>query len=253
MVVIQSESSIRLSDFNALTLDVYGTLIDWENGIIEALTPLTGRLAHKLSRNEILEAHGRHESAQQRATPSMRYRDLLSVVYGRLAHEWGAGVERDEGDEYGRSIERWQPFPDSSEALKYLKQHYSLFVLSNVDKESFQHSNRQLGVEFDGIFTAEEIGSYKPDDQNFTYMIDQLARLGIEKSQILHTAESLFHDHAPANKAGIASCHIFRRHGQDGFGATMKPAVMPHLDFKFSSLAEMAAAHEHETSVGKLP
>ena len=119
-------------------------------------------------------------------------------------------------------------------------------VLTNTDNQSFQGSNARLGVHFDGVYTAEDIGSYKPDDRNFDYMLEALARQGYGKSDILHTAESMFHDHAPANKHGLANCWIYRRHDKEGFGATMNPGEMPHYDFVFNSMAELAAAHQEE-------
>ena len=123
-----------------------------------------------------------------------------------------------------------------------MKDHYKLVILSNVDNRSFAASNAKLGVEFDAIYTAEDVGSYKPSDRNFDYMLEKLAGLGIEKSNILHTAESMFHDHGPANRHGLASCWIYRRHQDEGFGATMNPGDMPHYDFRFTSMAEMAEA-----------
>ncbi len=99
---------------------------------------------------------------------------------------------------------------------------------------------------FDAIYTAQDIGSYKPAQRNFDYMIEKLATLGVGKQQILHTAESLFHDHGPANRAGLSSCWIYRRHGQQGFGATMDPGVTPKYDFRFTSMAELVAAHRAE-------
>jgi FMN phosphatase YigB (HAD superfamily) len=101
-------------------------------------------------------------------------------------------------------------------------------------------------VEFDAIYTAQDIGSYKPSGRNFDYMIDKLQGLGIAKPEILHTAESLFHDHAPANKAGLASCWIYRRHDQQGFGATVNPDVQPRYNFRFNSMADMVKAHRKE-------
>lgn len=239
---------MKLTDFKVLTFDCYGTLIDWESGMVTGLAPLTDRLERELTRNEILEAHARHESSQQRQTPTKRYRELLAIVYRRLAEEWGVSVNWDECVRYGHSIKDWPAFPDSADALRYLKQHYKLVILSNVDNESFAASNRKLGVDFDAIYTAEDIGSYKPADANFEYMLAMLKSLGFEKSDILHTAESLFHDHAPANRHGLKSCWIYRRHKQEGFGATLHPGEMPRYDFRFNSLAEMAEAHKLEVS-----
>jgi 2-haloalkanoic acid dehalogenase type II len=239
---------MRLSDFKVLTFDCYGTLIDWESGLAKGLKPLTSRVARPLTHDEILEAHGRHEAAQQRQTPAKVYRELLAVVHKRLGEEWGAPSAWDECLAYGRSIADWPAFPDTVAALRYLKGHYKLVVLSNVDNASFAASNARLGVEFDATYTAEDIGSYKPSPRNFEYMLDKLSSLGVTKDQILHTAESLFHDHEPANAFGLHSAWIHRRHAEGGFGATRQPAAMPHYDFKFNSLADLVAAHQRETT-----
>jgi 2-haloalkanoic acid dehalogenase type II len=234
---------MRLTDFKALTFDCYGTLIDWESGMVEALKPLAARAGRSLSRDQILEAHARYESAQQAVTPARRYSELLAIVYRRLGEEWGVQTTWDECLAYGQSIRNWPAFEDSVAALKYLKQHYKLVILSNVDNASFGFSNARLDVAFDAIYTAEDIGSYKPDLRNFDYMLAGLRALGLAKADILHTAESLFHDHGPANSLGLASCWIYRRHDSPGFGATMTPAVMPKVDFRFTSMAELARQH----------
>jgi putative hydrolase of the HAD superfamily len=229
-----------------LTFDCYGTLIDWESGMIKALAPLIDQLDGRLSRNEILEAHARYEASQERQTPTKPYREVLAIVYRRLAEEWGINTRWDECMSYGQSIKDWPAFPDTAGALRYLKQHFKLVILSNVDNLSFAESNMKLGVSFDAIYSAEDIGSYKPSDTNFEYMLAMLKLRGYEKKDILHTAESMFHDHAPANRFGIKSCWIYRRFDQDGFGATLHPGDMPHYDFRFNSLGEMAEAHRME-------
>lgn len=234
---------MQLTDFTTLTFDVYGTLIDWESGMVAGLQPLLQRTELGLSRDQILEAHARHESTQQRYTPHLQYRLLLAVVYKRLAEEWGVAVTHDECLAYGDFVKQWPAFADTAEALAYLKQHYKLVVLSNVDNESFAYSQRKLGVEFDAVYTAEDIGSYKPAQRNFDYMMEKLGERGIDKSKILHTAESMFHDHQPANHNGLANCWIYRRHDKEGFGATMNPGDMPTVDFRFNSMAELAEAH----------
>ncbi len=236
----------KLSDYKVLAFDVYGTLIDWESGIVAALKPLTDRVSPNLTRNDILEAHAYHESTSQRWTPNKKYSDLLAVVYRRLGEEWGSEVTYEECQAYGRSVPRWPAFGDSHVALTYLKQHYKVVVLTNTDSLSFQGSNARLGICFDGVYTAEDIGSYKPSDRNFEYMLEMIERQGIEKSDILHTAESMFHDHAPANKHGLSNCWIYRRHDKDGFGATMNPGKMPKYDYMFHSMAALASAHKAE-------
>jgi 2-haloalkanoic acid dehalogenase type II len=239
---------MRLTDFKVLTFDCYGTLIDWESGMIAALTRLTRRSRRALTRDEVLEAHACHESAQQKYTPSLRYSDLLAIVYKRLAEEWGVAHTWSECLAYGRSIRNWPAFADSAAALRYLKRHYKLVILSNVDNQSFSWSAKKLKVRFDAVFTAEDIGSYKPSPRNFAYMLQELSRLGVDKADILHTAESLYHDHAPANDCGLASCWIWRRHGQTGFGATMSPGTTPRHDFRFDSLADLVKEHRRLVS-----
>ena len=241
---------MRLSDFKTLTFDCYGTLIDWESGMIAALKPLTDRAARPLGSDAILAAHARHEFAQQLQTPSKLYRDLLAVVHKRLSEEWGVPASWEECVAYGRSIGDWPAFPDTVAALTYLKQHYRLVILSNVDNESFALSNKRLAVTFDAIMTAEDIGAYKPSLTNFEYMIARLGFMGIDMDDVLHTAESLFHDHGPANRIGLKSCWIHRRHGEGGFGATMQPGEMPHTDFRFTSMGAFAEAHRKELAGG---
>ncbi len=235
---------MKLNQFKALSFDCYGTLIDWESGMIAGLQSLTDRLDIPLSRDDILQAHARHESSQQAQTPAMRYSDLLVVVYKRLAEEWGLTFSHGDCVAYGQSVKDWPAFEDSIEALEYLKQHYKLIILSNIDNKSFAASNERLQVQFDAIYSAEDIGSYKPSMRNFDYMSDKIAGLGLENTDLLHTAESLFHDHVPANKHGLASCWIYRRHAQTGFGATMNPGEKPKIDFSFNSMAELAEAHQ---------
>ena len=240
---------MKLTDFKALTFDCYGTLIDWESGMIEALKPLTDKVPRSMSRDQILEAHARHESSQQLQTPAKVYRDLLAVVYRRLAEEWGVVATWAECVAYGRSVENWPAFVDSAGALQYLKRHYKLVILSNVDNASFAASNSKLQVAFDAVYTAEDIGSYKPSGRNFDYMLAKLETIGIQKQDILHTAESMFHDHTPANHHGLASCWIYRRYDQKGFGATMDPGKMPRYDFRFNSMAELVKAHQIDLRV----
>jgi 2-haloacid dehalogenase len=237
---------MRLTDYRALTFDCYGTLIDWESGMLSALGGLAGKLRDKPGRDQILEAHARHESEQQRQTPTKRYSELLAIVYKRLAEEWGVAASIDECEAYGQSVRHWPAFSDSPGALQYLKKFYKLIILSNVDNRSFSFSNSALQVEFDAIYTAEDIGTYKPDDRNFEYMLRHIGGLGLEKRDVLHTAESLFHDHVPARKHGIANCWIYRRHAQQGFGATRDPGQRPAVDFRFNSMADLAKAHQEE-------
>ena len=236
---------MHLSHFSALSFDCYGTLIDWESGLTRALEPLIDRSGQPPE--AVLEAFGRAEHELEAAHPGLLYSELLVKVYERLSSELGLGENAAEAAAFGNSVGDWPAFPDAPDALRYLKQHFRLIILSNVDRASFARSNERLGVEFDHVFTAEEIGSYKPDRRNFEYMLERLSERGIDRTELLHVAQSLFHDHAPANQLGIPSAWIDRRHGKSGSGATPLPDPMPSFDFRFTSLAELAAAHRAET------
>lgn len=236
---------MRLTDFRVLTFDCYGTLIDWESGIYAALQPLLAKAATPLSRDAALETFARHESAQEAETPGMIYSELLAQVHRRLAAELGLPATEEEHRRFGASVPDWPAFADSASSLQYLKKYYQLVILSNVDRESFKGSNKRLAVEFDAIYTAQDVGSYKPDPANFDYMLSHLAQRGVDSGQILHTAQSLFHDHAPAKAKHLASAWIDRRHDQDGWGATM-PAPGSAFDFRFTSMADMVKAHQRD-------
>ena len=237
---------MRLTDFRVLTFDCYGTLIDWETGIATALQPLLSKAAAPLSRDAALELFARHESAQQADTPSMVYAELLATVHRRVADELGLPTTGAEDRRFGASVPDWPAFPDSASSLRYLKDHYQLVILSNVDRAGFAGSNRRLGVEFDAIFTAQDVGSYKPDLANFDYMLARLGERGIAPADILHTAQSLFHDHAPAKRRGLATAWIDRRHEQGGWGATMPPPADAAFDVRFGGMAEMVKAHRDQ-------
>jgi len=197
-------------------------------------------------RDEVLAQFATHEVEQQAATPGMLYPQLLAQVHRRLARQWGARVSEAAHVAFGQSIADWPAFADTAAALKYLKRHYKLVILSNVDRASFAASNAKLGVPFDAILTAQDIGSYKPDPRNFRVLIATLGALGVAPAQILHTAQSLFHDHAPAKAAGLACAWIDRRHERPGWGATRPPDGTPAYDFRFESLEQMVRAHEAE-------
>ncbi len=234
---------MELTDFDVLSFDCYGTLIDWESGIIAALEPLVARVNRPMSREAVLQTFARHETEQEAATPGMPYAELLAVVHERLARHWDATPSATEARRFGGSVPEWPVFADSEPALRYLHNHYKLVILSNVDRESFRRSSVKLGVAFDAVYTAQDIGSYKPDPRNFAYLLDRMREQGIAPGRILHTAQSLFHDHVPGNAARLASAWIDRRHGLPGSGATL-PADAK-VDFRFPSMAAMVQAHQN--------
>ena len=235
---------MKFTQFKVLSFDCYGTLIDWETGLWHALERLAK--AANIGREDALEAFGALEAEQEHETPRLLYRDLLARVHARLASRWRVPSSEAQDRAFGTSVGSWPAFADSPAALAYLKQHYKLVILSNVDRQNFTATNKLLRVEFDAICTAEDIGSYKPDRRNFEYLLTRIRELGHGKADLLHTAQSLYHDHAPAERAGIARCWINRR-GDTGKGSGATKAVenMPKLDFEFPSLGAMADAHRN--------
>jgi 2-haloacid dehalogenase len=234
---------MRLTDFKVLTFDCYGTLIDWESGILAALRPLLGKLGGKVDDEAALVAYARHESALEKAQPGLNYRKILAECYRGLAKDWNTGITEAEAELFGDSVPDWPAFPDSAAALAYLKQHYKLVILSNIDRASFAESNKRLGVTFDAICTAEDIGSYKPDKRNFDFALKVVQeKFGFGPKDILHTAQSLFHDHQTAKAIGLATNWIDRRMGKAGSGATA-PVEGVKTDFHFPSMAAFVEAH----------
>ena len=242
-----------LSDYAVLTFDCYGTLIDWETGIWDALQPLVAaNRRSNVTRDAGLQAFARFEPRQQRATPDLRYPELLARVHRSIAESFDMRSNEELDNAFGASVPFWPAFPDSADALRFLARRYRLVVLSNVHRDGFAASNRKLGVEFDAVYTAEDIGSYKPADANFEYLLARLeADLGRGGSDALHTAQSLHHDHAPANRFGLANAWIDRQRLSEGgsWGATEPVEAIPKTDFLFFSMAEMAAAVAAEIGV----
>ena len=237
---------MKISDFNTLTFDCYGTLIDWETGIYHALDALYESANISADKESRLLQYRQIESKVQSTHPTMLYADLLRTVHENLAIELGADLSAEKHLEFAAAIKDWPAFADSAESLQYLKQHFKLVILSNVDRAGFAASNLHLKVEFDAIYTAEDIGSYKPDPRNFEYMLEKLDGKGISQSDILHVAQSLHHDMVPATRMGFSTSWIDRRANQPGSGATPPVENPPKVDMRFLSLADFADAHRRE-------
>lgn len=235
---------MNLTDFDALSFDCYGTLIDWEDGLRNGLSKVAALAPGAPDVDTLLETYGEVEARTEREHPAMRYPEIIarSVTATGAAH--GIEVPESLAAEIGASVPQWPAFPDSREALQRLKARYKLIILSNVDRQSFAGSNERLGVEFDAVLTAEDIGSYKPNPRNFEALLARIEEMGIAKGRLLHVAQSLFHDHVPAKAAGLATVWIDRRAGKPGAGATPIPADAPEPDWRFTSMAEFADAVE---------
>ncbi len=230
--------------YRALSFDCYGTLIDWETGIAAELAPWAERHGITAGREELLAAFGSSETGVEQEHPTMRYPEVLGVVLDRIAARFGTTATAAERESFGSSVARWPAFPDSAEALARLHERCRLVILSNIDRASFAASQDILQTEFDLVITAEDVGSYKPDPANFAALLEGVGGLGISSDELLHVAESLYHDHEPARAIGLDSVWIHRRHDRaGGHGATAPPADPGFLPpRRYASLMEFADA-----------
>jgi 2-haloacid dehalogenase len=229
-------------EFRALSFDCYGTLIDWETGITGELRRWATAQGVDATDTDLLAAFGRFETGVEAEHPTEIYPDVLAMTLDRIADHFGAAATDEERASFGSSVGSWPAFPDSAEALARLKQRFRLIILSNVDRTSFAASNERLGVEFDLVLTAQDIGSYKPDPRNFAALLERIGTIGVSRDQLLHVAESLYHDHEPAIAAGLPSVWIHRRHEKEGHGATAPPSATVHPKWRFTSMAAFADA-----------
>ncbi|KAK5083091.1 hypothetical protein LTR05_006973 [Lithohypha guttulata] len=234
----------NLTDYKLLSFDVYGTLIDWETGVLENGKSVVSQ--SDKSREDLLSIYSELEKIQQVKTPDMPYSKLCATVYPQFAERLGVSVKPtvQESEVFGQSVGNWPAFPDTVDALRRLKKHFKLVVLSNVDRKSFKvsHAGSLQDSHFDKIITAQDVGSYKPDPKNFEYMFKTMKQeFGVEQNQILQTAQSQFHDHHPARKIKLKSVWIERR----GTMGNLKEQV---YDWKFVTLGDMADAVEKEVA-----
>ncbi len=236
---------MKLADFKALTFDCYGTLIDWEAGLLAALEPWRRRASVTLDDQALLGLFAQHESRAQERYPAALYPVLLAMGLEALSRDLGTPASAAERETFGRSVKDWPAFPDSAAALRYLKQHYKLVIVSNIDRASFRHSNDKLGIAFDHVVTAEDVGSYKPAPAHFHAALAWLSKAGVPKGKVLHTAQSLYHDHVPAKALGLAGIWINRQGGRPGATRRLDTPVTP--DWEVPSMAAMVELRERQT------
>jgi 2-haloacid dehalogenase len=231
-----------LTRFKALSFDCYGTLIDWETGISAVLRPWAREQGLDTGDEALLIAYGDAEAAVEEEQPTARYPDVIATAFRRAGEALGAEVGDEWAQRLGGSVPDWPAFPDSADALARLRRHYRLIILSNVHRDGFAGSNRQLQGDFAAIITAEDVGAYKPAENHFRALDAALPGLGVERSELLHVAQSLFHDHVPAKREGLPSVWINRRGEQPGWGATPEPSADFSYDLEFGSMGEFADA-----------
>ena len=220
--------------FNVLTFDCYGTIIDWETGLLKTLKPILEARSVRMADEELLARYGELESELQ-AGAYRKYADVLGSALLALGRERGFTPSAQEVAQFSRSVEHWPPFADSAAALQALQKKFKLVVLSNIDDDLFEFSRAKLGINFHRVFTAQQIGSYKPSRRNFEYLLE---RVEVPKERVLHVAQGLYHDIAPTRAMGIRNVWVNRRGGRIGAGATLAADVRP--DFEVPDLRTLA-------------
>lgn len=217
---------IDFQQFEVLSFDCYGTLIDWESGILIPLKTILSNHNINIGDQQILELFAERESIQEERK-YLKYREILKKVVQDFGEKLSFEPSEEELNSLAESIQYWKPFPDTVGALKALKKRYKLSIISNIDDDLFSYSAKKLEVEFDWIITAEQVKSYKPSLQNFEVAIQ---RMGIAPDKLLHVAQSVYHDIVPAKTLGLAAVWVNRRQGKEGFGATVPASGNPDLE-----------------------
>lgn len=226
---------IEFDSYEVLTFDCYGTLIDWESGILAAIKQIIANHNISLDEEQILELFAEFESEQEKGEYT-KYRDILRAVVRKFGERLSFEPDLFEQDSLPNSIRNWQPFPDTIEALKSLKKKFKLAIISNIDDDLFASTAQQLGIEFDQVITAEQAKSYKPSLNNFKLAID---KIGLPPKKILHAASSIYHDIVPASSLGLSSVWVNRRANKKGSGAAL--FASGRADLEVPDLQSLAA------------
>ncbi len=243
-------SAIDFNRIEVLTFDTYGTLIDWERGILDALQPILAAHDPDASDDELLERYASHEAEAERGI-YRTYREVLAWSVRAVCADLGVDPADQAVAEFAASVGAWPAFPDTAAALRRLAGRYRLAVITNCDDDLFAQSNRRLGVHFDWVVTAQQARRYKPRPEVFEFA---LARIGVPRERILHVAQSLYHDHVPAHALGIGTAWINRRHGRPGFGATPPATATPDLEVPdMRTFADVALGEEARTPGQRIP
>ena len=231
-----SPANFDFGPIEVLTFDCYGTLVDWESGLLAAMRRVAG---DGPADADLLESYAKAE-AEAEAGAWLPYRQVLQRGLARVCEAHGMTPTDQQLADFGASVADWPAFPDSAGALERLRRRYRLGVITNCDDDLFAASNRNLGEPFEWIVTAEQARSYKPSHRNFELALE---RIGRPSASILHVAQSLYHDHVPAHRMGLATAWINRRHDRRGFGATPAATAAPNLvAHNMATFAQMALA-----------
>jgi 2-haloacid dehalogenase len=231
-------SAMDFSRFTTISFDCYGTLINWESGILPALRAVLARHGQTLADARILELYGEFE-AEAESGPYRRYREVLQSVVRGFGERLGFDPGPADVCSLSESVPVWAPFPDTVAALRQLKNCYRLAVISNIDDDLFAQTRKHLGVDFDAVITAEQAGSYKPSRHNFELALRTLA---LRPDRLLHAGQSVYHDVIPARSLGISTVWVNRKSARPGVGAVRAAAGKPDLEVPdLATLAALAA------------
>jgi 2-haloacid dehalogenase len=224
--------------FKLLSFDCYGTMIDWETGIFSALRPILAAHGQKIPDSTLLELYSELEAEAEKGE-FLRYRHVLQSVVRGFGRRLGFSPTDAEVRSLPESLANWQPFADTVEALRKLKAHYQLAVISNVDDDLFATTAPKLGVAFDAVITAQQASCYKPCMKMFELAEE---RTGVSREHWLHVGQSIYHDMIPAQSLGIATVWVNRPSPRPGAGAAKTAAGKPDLEVpNLQALAKLAA------------
>ena len=235
---------MALADRKVMTFDVVGTLIDFETGILDYVHERAKTAGVTLTDRAILEAYATAEDHQHRETPRLPFPSMMAPMYREMAEVLGLPESHADAEEFRLSIPHWPAFPDSIAAMKRLRKRFYLVAMTNSDDWALSHFGKTLDQPFDDLVTAEAVGWNKPDPQVFAFTRGRLSKEGFAFADIIHVAQSQYHDIAVARRLGYHTCWIERRKGKQGTGATPRVQNVAIPDYHFSSLAELADAVE---------
>lgn len=224
------------SRFQTISFDCYGTLINWEAGILPALRSVLANHVQTLPDAQILELYGEFEFEAE--STYQNYRKVLEAVVRRFGEQFGFQPSALEVRSLHESLQQWPPFDDTVAALKKLHQKYKLAIISNTDDDLFAETQKLLQVKFDYVITAQQAKSYKPSLNNFKLALE---RIGTGPDRLLHAAQSVYHDVIPGQSMGIATVWVNRKSARPGVGAVRKADAKPDLEVPdLATLAAMA-------------
>ncbi|EJZ18719.1 HAD-IA family hydrolase (plasmid) [Rhizobium sp. Pop5] len=227
-----------LPEFKYMSFDVVGTLIDFESGLKSCLEEIAAEADVTIDGEQALTLY---RAARYSENASL-FPDDLVRVYLAIAPDLGLPIDKRHGERLRDSARSWKAFPDSAAAMARLALDYRLIAMTNARRWAFDHFSETLGNPFHAVFTADDTGTEKPDPAFFESVFDFVAAEGASKSDILHVAQSQYHDIGIARALGMTNCWIERRHAQKGYGGTIEPAEFTEPDYHFTSMAGLAEA-----------